>query len=212
MVIIIPAVPPVPNGSNPLQGNSQINKVDFHGFGDIVRKLRAAGGTHISIAEELNTTLLVNNSIKLSSSGVWRWMRDNITEDDDYRTDNSAINIYLEESQMLKSVSKQVEIIESAIDAVNRGIKKDVDILSVTRQLKELALTYEKLLSNKQRLVTSIGVTQEKIYSFINYDTIINIIMDMVKQKDTLLHAEIVEEISKNPVLKECCRKINVKG
>ena len=203
------AIPPVPNGSNLLQGNTQQNKIDFHNLGYLVKKLRNAGGTHISIAEEINTTILKDNNIKVSSSGVWRWMKENIPDDEtDLRTNNDAINIYLEECDMLKSVSKQVDPFESTIDVLNRGLKKNEDILSVTRQLKELMLTYEKILSNKQRLVNSIGLTQEKIYSYINYSTIINMVMDKVKSRDLTLYADIVEDIKSDAMLAECYRKI----
>jgi hypothetical protein len=207
----LPAKPPIQTRENNPIHNTTVSTVDRHGLGELVRKLRSAGGTHISIANEINDTILKDNIDKVSSSAVWRWMNKNITDDEDYRTNNDAVNVYLEESQMLKSVTKQVDILEGAIDVINSGIKKNEDVLTVTKQLKELALTYEKLLSNKQRLVNSIGIMQEKIYSYININTIITIIMDMVKEKDFTLYADIKEEIKKDPILNECFKNISKK-
>ena len=181
----MPAIPPINTTlNNPMQGNTQINKIDFHNLGTLVRKLRDAGGTHISIAEEINNTVLKDNNIKISSSGVWRWMKENIDDDKDYRSnDNQAINLYYETCKMLESVTKQIEIVESGIDVITKTMKKNEDVLTCTRHLKELQMSYEKLISNKQRMLNTIGELQERIYNYNNYTTIINTIFDFVEDK-----------------------------
>ena len=65
-----------------------------------------------------------------------------------------------------------------------------------------------KLIAQRQSLINSIGITQEKIYNYMAVTEIANTIMDMVKVKDVLLYSEIKDELSKNPALLEALRRI----
>jgi hypothetical protein len=200
--------PPVPDGSNPLQGLAQ-SKIDFYNLGHIVKKLRNTPGVSlIDITNELNEKYLPEDA-KISVMAVSRYCNKHVKDDIDLRcSEEMAINIYGEEVDMLNIITEEIETIQIYLNQFKSEVKKGSDVTLVAGKVKDLLFLLDKLIARKGAILANIGNTQEKIYNYVNMNNIITIVLDEVKNKDLTLYADIVEKIKSNPMLIEMYKKI----
>lgn len=205
--------PPVNTSeTNALQG-LPIAKIDFYNLGGVVRKLVNAGNKAPFIHKELNENHLPEDAPKISLMAVYRWIESNIGDDyvDGRLSEEHAINTYNEEVKMLRTIDKQIAILEMLTDELGDSLSKSSDLKGDINKSKEIAFSLQKMIATKQALIVSIKHTQEMIFTFANFQEIIRIIMETVKEQDAVLHADIVEKIKSNVVLQEFYRKIEPK-
>lgn len=189
---------------NSLVGLNQ-HKIDRLGIGAEVRELKLSGLSTKEIANKLNKTYELTGVNKLNNMTVWRWCKKNNIDEEAPLTKEEAVNVYLETCSMLKDVNDGLELVRYEIDSYRAGINDDNSCAS---SIKDLALTLEKLLARKQALVTSVRVTQEKIFSYKKITEGLNTIIQMVKDEDLGLYARIRGKIRENKMLNETFRKI----
>lgn len=205
--------PPVPSKDlNSLQGLN-MSKIDFYNLGHIVQKLRESTDniSLIDIANELNTKHLPEGAPKISTMAVQRWCKSNLSEDSvrDLRTkEQYAINTYHQEIDLMQTIDNQISNLEIFLDALNKEIKKGSDVKVGGKEVREMMFALEKMIARKSALLTSVKATQDKIFTFVNFQEIINRIMGKIKEKDLVLYAEIVESIKEDLMLQEFYRKI----
>lgn len=198
--------PPVPTKeTHPLQGNT-VSRVDLLGLQSVVRKMKSRSSNYgdLTIAKEINETILKDSEIKLSAMAVNRWW----TKNRDKENDGDMVNIYGNHLEILESLNKQLGILDTYLDEMNSKTETMADVLANTKVTKELMLTYEKLSMRKQAILGTIGEIQEKVYSYVNMTTIIDTVLTKVMAKDHGLYLEITEEIKNDPLLAELFRKI----
>ena len=155
----MPAKPPVPGKDvpiGPLHGIQQ-SKIDYFALGEIVKKLRNSGLSLVEITDELNTKYVTDPSCKISTMSVCRWVDKNMSEDIDLRyNEETAINVYREYSNDLKTITEQIDNVKIYIDHFNKGIKGGTDITVVASKIKDMQGSLEKLLSKKHVMLQSI--------------------------------------------------------
>lgn len=204
-------VPPVPgvDTHNPIQGGNEF-KVDVLGLQSIVKAGRAEGVGYIRLAKEINEKQLNGSNVKISHTAIKKWCDKNLTEEDTVqRSTNSAINLYTNNVDMLESLNKQLDILSTYIDEINSTVKTSEDVARVTKDIKELMMTFEKLSARKQLLLNTIGEIQEKVYAWSSASEVATITLQAVKDKDLLLFAEIKEKLQENKMYMELMRKIS---
>jgi hypothetical protein len=206
--------PPVNTSeTNALQGMT-VSKIDFYNLSDVVRKLRDANVSYIDIAKEINENHLPLDAPKVSTMSVHRWIKRNMDEDSikDLRyKEEQAINIYKEECEILTLVNEQIQTLEILMDGFKNMVKTNSDVKIVSKDIKELMFSMEKMIARKGQLLVSLKATQSQIYNYANMTEIVNIILDMVKESNLVLYAEITEKIRENVMLSELFRKIKDK-
>lgn len=205
--------PPVPSKElNPLQGLS-ISKIDHYGLGGVVKRLVNAGNKVPAIHEEIHKNHLPPDAPKISIMAIHRWIKKNIGDDyvDGRLSEDQAINTYHEECQLLQTINDQVSLLEIIRDELVGNLKGNFDVKSVLKDTKELSFSLDKMVTRKQALLVNIKDTQEKIYNFANFQEVMSIILGIVKERDLMLHAEIIEKIKSNAFLQEFYRKIATK-
>lgn len=207
----MPAKPPVPGKDvplSPLHGIQQ-SKIDYFALGETVRKLRNSGLSLVEITDELNTKYVTDPSYKISTMSVCRWVDKNMSEEIDLRySEETAINVYREYSNDLKTITEQIDNIKIYIDHFNKEIKGGTDITSVASKIKDMQGSLEKLLSKKHVMLQSIFAMQEKVYSYTACVDIVNRVMQMVKERDKEMFADISLEIKSDAMLAEAFKKI----
>ncbi len=197
---------------NDIEGKGNVSKIDFYGLGAYIKALRENKGSpkqmsYDKVAKELNEKYCKGDIPRISKSAVVNWCKKNINEDDSlYMDDNSTINVYRQECEMLKTLDKTLETIEVMVDIMNTNMD-DGEMPSI-KDLKDISSSLSQLISQKKSLINSIEVTQEKIYNYMAVSDFVNTVMDTIKEKDLELYAQIKESLGKNPMLAEAFRRI----
>ena len=203
------AKPPVnTKNSAPLQGIN-ISRIDFYQIGDKVSKLRSSGATLQEITDEINQKYLPADAVPINAMTCSRWIKKNLSASDNVdqrQSEDYSCNEHQELLDMLQFINNQLEIAEGLLS----DIRKEAKEKKVTngKEVRDVLFILEKLTARKQSILASLTEVKAKIYSFSNLNEIIRIALDIVKTKDMLLYADVIEEIKKNPSLVEAYRKI----
>ena len=185
----------------------QIMKVDELHLQDTVRGLKDAGLSYLNIANEINQKKLQGTGSSISPMSVMRWCHKNMP--DDYSNqDENAVNIYRHAVNLMHAIDSQLDLLDTYIDSFATEAKSQTNVVAVTKQVTAFMSTYEKLSNRKIALLSTIAEIQSKVYSFQNASTIVNIVMDTVKEKDVTMYADIMQELKSEPLLAECYRQI----
>lgn len=198
--------PPVPTKeTHPINGGT-VHHVDLLGLQSVVRKMknRPRGYGDMTIANEINETILKDSDTKLTAMAVNRWWRKN----KDKENSGDMVNIYGNHLETLESLNNQLSILDTYLDEMNSKTSTMKDVLDNAKVTKELMLTYEKLSMRKAAILGTIGDIQAKVYSYVNMTTIIDMVLNKVLAKDHGLYLEITQEIQSDPLLAEVYRKI----
>lgn len=204
-----------PKGSTPPVNTSETNKlqgvpistVEIFGLQSVIRKMKARPKDYgdMAIATEINETILKDSEEKISHMAVYRWWK---KHKNDEEPDTDMVNIYGSHLESLKSINKQLEMIEMYLGNLNDSVSNVDEVVKVSKIVTELTATFDKLTMRKSALLGTIGDIQAKVYTYANFETVLRLIMDTVAAKDAGLHHEIVQAINKDPMLTEVVRKI----
>lgn len=159
----------------------------------------------MSMAKWLNEGILKDSGETISHTTLHRWWQ---KHGDDNESNEDMVNIYGEHLSSLKSITKQLDTLEMYLGELNSNVSEVNDIVKVAKETNSLMMTYDKLSARKGSLLGQIGEIQAKVYTYINFNTVLDRVFDMVKAKDVGLHYEILREIEKDPLLTEIIRKI----
>ena len=198
--------PPVNTSETSKLQGIPVSRVDLLGLQSIVRKMKARSSNYgdMTIAKEINETILKDSEIKLSAMAVNRWWAKN----KDKENDGDMVNIYGNHLEILESLNKQLGILDTYLDEMNSKTETMADVLANAKVTKELMLTHEKLSMRKQAILGTIGDIHEKVCTYVNMTTVVDRILTKVMDKDHGLYLEITEEIKNDPLLAELFRKI----
>lgn len=190
----------------------QENLIDFYGLQSEVRKLREAGLGVISIAKEISEKHLIPKGVKGISHGcVSRWCEANIPNNSSYdgrKKIEGTINVYNEYKDMLQTTQMLIDKLSAYVEELDSKVTEVDDITSHAKTVKELAFSVEKQISRKLVLVDKVMEVQEKVYNFMAVTTIVELIMNKVKERDLTLFADISADIKADPMLAEAYRRI----
>lgn len=192
--------------TNKTQG-SNIPKAEMMGLEAVIREMRRRPRDNgfMTIAKEINEGILAGTGNSISHTTIWRWCSKHEGDDD---PNEDVVNIYGSHLSSLKSITKQLSTIEEYLDNLNASVSEVADIVKVAKETNGLMMTYDKLSMRKSALLGMIGDIQAKVYTYVNFNTVLDKVMAMVKAKDARLHYEIFQEIEKDPLLAEIIRKI----
>lgn len=181
--------------------NPLFSKIDKLMLGEIIREKYNEGKSQLTITEELNEEVLKNSGESVSAMAVNRWIRKNLSTEDEETEAENTVNIYRQNEQLLKTVNAQMDILDTYLESLQKNIKNNVDVLSMSKSINSFMGTYDKLMNRKATLLSNIGALQEKVFNFQAASDIANITLDAVKNKDKQLYDDIVAELQADPKL-----------
>jgi len=207
----MPAIPPVHRGTDLNQTSSNFNAdmptLDRFGLHDIVGKLVNAGLSITNILEEINTKYMPDGKT-VSKTALYRYVAREFPNRDDNRRNDSQLNVYKEYLNQMDIVDKQLAMIQTCMESLDKQIKKDEDVLRVTKEINAFSSTLEKLLARKSQLVNSISVIQEKVFDFTRVYDIVKVIMNDVMESDKTLYADIMNKLKDDDYFREFIKGI----
>lgn len=183
-----------------------MSKIDQYGLGAVVRALRGEGVSFDKIAKKINESYLKGDCTKTSKMAVHRWCDANNVRPNEQQTDNATINIYHQECSLLEALDQALGLVVVSVDDFRERMDNG-EKLNAT-EVKQVIDSLTSLARQKQSLINSIEITQEKIYNFMAVIDFANIVTEKIKKKDLLLYTEVMETIKENPMLVEALRRI----
>ena len=198
-MITLGAIPPTHRKTDLVQPSNgydtQMPTLDRYGLHDIVGKLIYSGLSINETLEEINNKHMPDDK-KISRTALYNYVKREFPTRTDNRKNNSQLNVYKEYLSQMEIVDNQIDSIQACMDSLDKMIKKDSDVLVISKEINSFSSTLEKMLSRKSQLVNSISVIQEKIFNFTRVYEIVKFIMDEVQLADKTLYADIFNKLS----------------
>jgi hypothetical protein len=204
-----------PKGSTPPVNTAESNKlqgcivptVEIFGLEAVVRKMKKRPRNYgdMAIADEINNTILKDSEEKISHMAIWRWWK---KHKDDEDPDEDIVNIYGAHLSSLKSITKQLEILEMYVDNLNSSVSNVDEVIKVSKEVSELMKTYDKLSMRKQTLLGTIGEIQEKVYDYMKANEVVTLTLQAVMDEDVAMYARIMGKLRENREYMELIKKI----
>ena len=198
--------PKVTKETNKTQGSSMPKALSLNIEAAIREyRRRPRNNGFMSMAKFLNEGILKDSGETISHTTLHRWWK---KHGDDNDPNEDMVNIYGEHLSSLKSITRQLDTLEMYLGELNSNVAEVNDIVKVAKETNSLMMTYDKLSARKGSLLGQIGDIQSKVYTYVNFNTVLDRIMSMVKAKDAGFHYEIIRKIEEDPLLAEIIRKI----
>lgn len=200
-------IPPVNTKDNCKKLGIATSSVEVFGLQSIIKQMkkRPRRRSDMLIAEDINATILKDSEDKISHMAINRWWKKH--RDDEDPTDD-MVNIYGEYLSSLKSITRQIEVIEAFQGNLNDSVDDVEGIIKASKIITDLSTTFDKLTMRKSALLGTIGDIQAKVYSYVNFTTVLEFFEAKMKDKDEIWYHQCIAEISKDPMLAEVLRKI----
>lgn len=200
-------IPPVNTKDNCKTLGCNVPKVEIMGLESTIRQMKKRSSRYgdMSIAEDINNTILKDSKEKIASMDIWRWWKKH--KDDEDPTED-RINIYGSHLSSIASITRQLERLEFYLDNLDSQVTNVDEIVKVAKETNGLMATYDKLSMRKSALLGLVGEIQAKVYTYQNFGIVLDTVMAEVESRDPRLHFDIVEKLKKDPLLAEVIRRI----
>jgi len=184
-----------------------VSKIATMGLESTIRAMKKRSSRYgdMSIAEDINNGILKDSEEKINAMDIWRWW--NKHKDDDDPTED-RVNIYGSYLSSLKSITRQIEMIEMYLDNLNASVSNVDEVIKVSKVVNDMTATFNQLTMRKSALTGIIGEIQAKVYTYQNFSTVLERFETEMKAKDELWYMQVVRDIAKDPLLAEVLRKI----
>jgi len=183
------------------------SSVEVLGLESVIRKMkkRRSGYGDMTIANEINDTILKDSEDKISHMVINRWWR---KHREDEEPDIGMVNIYGSHLSSLKSITRQLEMIEMYLDNLNDSVSNVDEVAKVSKVVNEMTGTFDKLTMRKTSLLGQIGDIQARVYTYVNFGTVLGKFEEEMMAKDEIWYYQVMKRITSDPLLAEVLRKI----
>ena len=198
--------PKVTKETNRTQGSTMPKALSL-GIEAAIREYRRRPQNNgfMSMAKWLNEGILKESGETISHTTLHRWW---LKHGDDDDPNEPMVNIYGEHLNSLKSIKKQLDTLEIYLGELNAGVSEVSDIVRVAKETNSLMMTYDKLSARRGSILGQIGEIQGRVSTYMNFSTVLNEVMDMVKEENEGLHWKISQRFKDDPLLSEIMRRI----